>query len=333
MTVHIYSTLPGTVSGGFMNRNLTLEATRLTEFSALYASRHMGKGDDDLCYRASDEAMWRLLDTMDIDGEIIIGAANKDLYIYDGRKVGTGEGMKVDIAAKPLEGKRTCATGGHNAISVIAIGGNNSFMKMPPCLMNKIAVGPDAKGIVDINQPPDINIKRVARAKGKYIEDMTVCVLDRDVNYQMVEEIRKCGARIKFITDGDISGAISTAVENSSIDILMGIGGAKEAVISAAGLKCLGGDMQAKVYYNDYFEKTVAENLGRGNADKIYKIKDLVRTDDILISITGVTDGVLLPGVQYFSGGAKTNSIVIRQQTHTIRFINAVHQFDYKPIF
>ncbi len=333
MTTYMDSILLRTVSGGFMNRNLTLEATRLTELAALYASRYMGKGDDDLCYRSSDEAMWKLLESMDIDGEIAIGAANKDLHLYDGRKVGNGEGMKVDIAVKPLEGKRTCALGGHNAISVVAIGGRNAFMKMPPCLMNKIAVGPEAKGVVDINQPPDINIKRVARAKGKYIEDITVCVLDRDVNYQMIDDIRKCGARIKFITDGDISGVISTAIEDSSIDILMGIGGAKEAVISAAGLKCLGGDMQAKIYYNDYFEKTVAENLGRGNADKIYKIKDLVRTDDILISITGVTDGVLLPGVQYFSGGAKTNSIVIRQQTHTIRFINAVHQFDYKPIF
>jgi fructose-1,6-bisphosphatase II len=206
-------------------------------------------------------------------------------------------------------------------------------MRMPPSLMNKIAVGPEAKGVVDIDQPPDVNIKRVARAKGKYIEDITVCVLDREMNHQLIEDIRKCGARIKFITDGDISGVIATAVENSSIDIFMGIGGAKEAVISAAGLKCLGGDMQAKMYYNDYFEKSVAENLGRGNPDKIYKIKDLVKTDDILIAISGVTDGVLLPGVQYFKGGAKTNSIVIRQQTHTIRFINAVHQFDYKPIF
>jgi len=316
-----------------MNRNLTLEATRLTELAALYASRHMGKGDDDLCYRSSDEAMWKLLEIMDIDGEIAIGAANRDLYLYDGRKVGTGEGMKVDIAVKPLEGKRTCATGGHNAISVVAIGGSNAFMKVPPCLMNKIAVGPESKGVVDINQTPDINIKRVARAKGKYIEDITVCVLDRDVNYHMIDDIRKCGARIKFISDGDISGVISTAIENSSIDIFMGIGGAKEAVISAAGLKCLGGDMQAKVFYNDYFEKTIAENLGRGNADKIYKIKDLVKSEDILISLTGVTDGVILPGVQYFSGGAKTYSIVIRQQTHTVRFINAVHQFDYKPIF
>lgn len=316
-----------------MSRNLTLEATRLTELAALYAGKHMGKGDDDLCYRSSDEAMWKLLQTMDVEGEVAIGAANRELFLYDSRKVGTGEGIKVDIAVKPLEGKRTCATGGHNAITVIAFGGRNAFMKVPPALMNKIAVGPDVKGVVDIDQPADINIKRVARAKGKYIEDITVCVLDRDMNYPLVDEIRKCGARIKLITDGDISGVISTAVENSAIDIFMGIGGAKEAVISAAGLKCLGGDMQAKFYYNDFFEKSVAENIGRGNPDKIYKIKDLVKSDDILVSVTGVTDGVLLPGVQYVPGGAKTYSLVVRQQTHTIRFINAVHHFDYKPLF
>jgi fructose-1,6-bisphosphatase II len=316
-----------------MNRNLTIEAARITELSALNASRHMGKGDDDLCYRASDEAMWKLLETMDIAGEIVIGATNRELQLYDTRKVGTGVGAALDIAVKPLEGKRTCAVGGYNSISVIAFGGENSFMRMPPVSMNKIAVGPEAKGIIDIKQPPHINIKRVARAKGKYIEDITVCVLERDFNNQLIAQIRECGARIKFITDGDISGAIATAVDDSSIDILMGIGGAKEAVISATGLKCLGGDMQAQIYYNDDFEQEIAVKLGRGNPDKIYKINDLVKSDDILLAITGVTDGVLLPGVQYMSGGAKTNSIVIRRETHTIRFINAIHKFDYKPIF
>ena len=325
--------LSGIMSGGFMNRNLTIEAARITELSALNASRHMGKGDDDLCYRASDEAMWKLLDTMDIDGEIVMGASNKELQLYDNRKVGTGAGTPLDIAVKPLEGKRTCAVGGYNSISVIAFGGKDAFMQMPPISMNKIAVGPESKGIIDINQPPHINIKRVARAKGKYIEDITVCVLERDANSNLISQIRECGARIKFITDGDISGAIATAVDDSPIDIIMGIGGAKEAVISATGLKCLGGDMQAQIYYNDPAEKEIAASLGRGDADRIYKINDLVRSDDILLAITGVTDGVLLPGVQYISGGAKTNSIVIRRETHTIRFINAIHKFDYKPIF
>ncbi len=316
-----------------MNRNLTLEAARLTEFSALNASRFMGRGDEDLCYRSADEAMWKILEKMDIDGEVIIGAANRDSYLFDGRKVGNGEGAEVELAVKPLEGKRTCATGGHNSISVVAIGVPNTFLKVPPCLMHKIAVGPECRGVVDINQPPEINIQRVARAKGKYIEDITVCILDRDVNTELVSDIRRIGARIRYITDGDISGAISTSVEDSSIDMLLGIGGAKECVIAAAALKCLGGDLQAKVYYKDYFEKKVAEDLGRGNADKIYRIRDLIKKDDVLLSVTGITDGVLLPGVQYFSGGAKTKSIVIRHHTHTVRFIDAIHRFDYKPVF
>jgi len=316
-----------------MNRNLSLEAARLTEFSALNAGRFTGKGDEDLCYKSADEAMWKILEKMEIDGEVCIGAANRDSYLFDGRKVGVGEGLEVEIAVKPLEGKRTCAMGGHNSISIVALGEPNSFLRVPPCLMHKIAVGPDCKGIVDINESPEINIKRVARAKGKYIEDITVCVLDRDVNEELVQNIRKTGARIRYITDGDISGAIATCIEDSSIDMLLGIGGAKESVIAAAALKCLGGDLQAKVYYKDFFEKKVAEDLGRGNADKIFKIRDLVKKDDVLVSVTGVTDGVLLPGIKQFSGGAKTKSIVIRHHTHTVRFIDAIHRFDYKPVF
>ena len=316
-----------------MSRNLTLEAVRLTEYAALSAGRFMGKGDDDLCYRSADEAMWKIIDTLDIDGTIVIGAANKNLNIYDGRKAGSGSGTPIDIASKPLEGKRTCAMGGHNSISVVAIGGKDSFLKVPPCLMHKIAVGPDAKGVVEINESPDINIKRVARAKGKYIEDITVCVLDREMNQEVIEAVRKTGARIKYITDGDVSGAIATAVDEASIDLLLGVGGAKEGVIAAAAIKCLGGDMQTKVYYNDYFEKNIAEKLGRGDPDKVYRTRDLVKSDDVLVSITGVTDGVLLPGVSFFSGGAKTSSIVIRQKTHTVRFINAIHKFDFKPLY
>ncbi len=316
-----------------MNRNLSLEAARLTEFSALNVSRFLGKGDEELCYRSADEAMWKILEKMDIDGEVVIGSASRDSYLFDGRKVGKGDGVEVEIALKPLEGRRTCAIGGNNSISVVALGEPGCFLKMPPCFMHKIAVGPDCKGVVDIDQSPDINIKRVARAKGKYIEDITVCVLDREVNEELVADIRNTGARIRYITDGDISGAIATAIGESSIDMLLGIGGAKECVIAAAALKCLGGDLQAKVYYGNYFEQKVAEDMGRGNPDKIYKIRDLVRKDDVLVSVTGITDGVLLQGVQNFPGGARTKSVVIRHHTHTVRFIDATHRFDYKPVF
>lgn len=316
-----------------MNRNLTLEAARLTEYSALNASRFMGKGDEDLCYKSADEAMWKILERMDIEGTVAIGAVNRELCLYDGRTVGNGEGAEVDIAVKPLEGKRTCALGGHNSISVVAMGAKDSFFKAPPCLVHKIAVGPESKGVVDINEPADINIKRVARAKGKYIEDITVCILDREVNNELVSDIRKTGARIKYITDGDISGAISTSIHDSSVDILMGIGGAKESVIAAAALKCLGGDIQVRMYYPTDAEKEEAKKSGHGDPEKIYRIRDLVMKDDVLVSVTGVTDGVLLPGVQYFSGGAKTKSIVIRHHTHTVRFIDAIHRFDYKPVY
>ena len=199
--------------------------------------------------------------------------------------------------------------------------------------MDKIAVGRDAKNTVDINQPAAINIKRVARAKGKYIEDITVCVLDRKRNERLVEEIRGTGAKIKFIQDGDITGAISTAFPESSIDILMGVGGAKEAIIAAAALKCMDGDMQAKFVDIGGRDRDAIQEKGLGDPDKVLLISDMIRGDDVIVSITGVTDGVLLPGVQYVLGGAKTSSILFRQKTHTLRYITAVHQFDYKPIF
>jgi len=317
-----------------MDRNLTLEAVRLTEAAALYASRYMGKGSEDLSYMSASEAMLKVFSTMDIDGDIVIGTGvNTEIHLSDGARVGNQNGPKVDLAVKPLDGKRTCAKGGLNAISIIAVGDNGSFFKTPGLYMEKIAVGKIAKGIVDINQRVDINIKRVARAKGKYIDDITVCVLDRDRNTRIIEEIRKTGAKIRFITDGDISGAISTAFEEKSIDMLMGIGGAKEGVLAAAALKCLDGDMQSRFVQYNKGEKKLIEEITDGEPDKIFGIADLVKGNDVMVAITGITDGVLLPGVRYFSGGAETNSILLRQKTHTLRFIKAVHQFDYKPIF
>ncbi|HOT46789.1 MAG TPA: class II fructose-bisphosphatase [Spirochaetota bacterium] len=316
-----------------MDRNLTIEAVRLTEAAALFASRHMGKGDEDLSYYSAAEAMNKVLSTMDIDGEVVIGADSSDTALYDGARVGIKTGSAVDLAVKPLDGKMTCARGGHNAVSVAAVGTKGSFMKTPSYYMDKIAVGKDAKNMVDINQPPAINIKRIARAKGKYIEDITVCVLDRKRNEPLVKEIRETGAKIKLIRDGDITGAISTAFPESSIDMLMGIGGAKEAIIAAAALKCMEGDMQARYVGLSAKEKDHIRELGFGDPDRIFTISEMIKGDEVIVSLTGVTDGVLLPGVQYIAGGAKTNSILFRQKTHTLRYINAVHQFDYKPIF
>jgi fructose-1,6-bisphosphatase II len=316
-----------------MDRHLTLEAVRLTESAAIYASRYMGKGDEKEPFESATNAMLKVFSTIAVDGEIVVGSKNPLNKLHDGSFVGNQNGLKVDIAVKPLEGKRTCAWGGHNSISIAAIGPKGTFLRTPPLYMNKIAVGPEAKGVIDINQPPEINIKRVARAKGKYIEDITVCVLDREVNQELVKNIRKTGARIKFITDGDISGAISTAMDDNLIDIMMGIGGAKEGVLAAAALKCLGGDIHGQVIYTDKKEKEMATYLGNGDCDKIYTLTDFIMNNDVLVSVTGVTDGVLLKGVRYIPGGAETHSIILRQKTHTLRFVTALHHFDYKPIF
>ncbi|MBN2159944.1 MAG: class II fructose-bisphosphatase [Spirochaetes bacterium] len=316
-----------------MDRHLTIEAVRLTEAAALFASRHMGKGDEEMCYRSAAEAMNRVISAMDIDGEVVLGADSSDTPLYDGAQVGAKTGGAVDIAVKPLDGKTTCARGGHNAVSALAMGSRGTFFNAPSLHMDKIAVGKDAKNVIDITQSPAINIKRVARVKGRYIEDITVCVLDRKRNEALVKEIRKTGAKIKFIQDGDITGAVSTAFPESSVDILMGIGGAKEAIIAAAALKCVDGELQARFIDVGGKEKEQLKDLGIDDPDKIFYTTDMVGGDDVIVSLTGVTDGVLLNGVMYMAGGAKTSSILFRQKTHTLRFIEAIHQFDFKPIF
>jgi fructose-1,6-bisphosphatase II len=316
-----------------MDRYLTIEAVRLTEAAALYASRYMGKGDEEISYISASEAMYKVLSAMTIQGKVVIGADSKESPLCDGCMVGSLNGSELELAVKPLDGKMTCASGGHNAVSAAAVGSRGTFFKTPSLHMEKIAVGKDAKNMVDINQPVHINIKRVARAKGKYIEDITVCVLDRKANEQLVKDIRKAGAKIKFIQDGDITGAISTAFPESSVDLLMGVGGAKEAVIAAAALGSMDGDIQARYVYANSRERSLIGDFGIDDPDKIFTIADLVHGDDAIVSLTGVTDGVLLPGVQYFPGGAKTSSVLFRQKTRTLRYITAIHQFDFKPIF
>jgi len=315
-----------------MDRNLTMGAVRLTEAAALLASRHMGKGDDEIAHLSAAEALFKVLSGMDINGIVINGADSSDSPICDGSPVGTKNGPDADIAVKPLDGKRTCARGGYNAISIIAIGSKGSFLKSPSLLMEKIAVGSESKGVIDINQPVDINIKRIARAKGKYIEDITVCVLDREVNQDLVALIRKTGAKIKYLRDGDISGAIATGMPNNNIDVLMGIGGAKEGVLAASALRCLDGDMQTKFVTSNKKERELMEEHGL-DLDRVYSINDLVKNQEVMVSCTGITDGVILPGVRYFSGGAETSSVLFRQKTRTLRMINAIHHFDHKPIY
>lgn len=316
-----------------MDRFLTLESVRLTETAAIYASRLMGKGDADAANKAATEAMLRVIDTMSVDGEIAFGTDTWNDSFTEGKSVGSGVGTPVEFAIKPLDGKKTCARGSHNATSVIAMGSPGSFLRLPHMYMNKIAVGPECKGVVDINEPAHINIKRVARAKEKYIEDITVCVLDRPVNFRLVDEIRETGARIIYIRDGDISGAIATAQENNPIDILMGIGGSQECVLAAAALKSMGGDIQGQFYYNDESEYSMTNPVTGNDPYKIFRIQDMIKSDSVMVAVTGVTDGVLMSGVRYFSGGAETSTVVMRQRTHTIRYIRAQHRFDFKPVF
>ncbi len=246
--------------------------------------------------------------------------------------VGTNSGSEVDIAIDPLDGKTTCANGGNNAITAIAMGEKDSLFSAPQIYMEKIAVGPEARGVVDITQPPEINIKRVARAKDKYIEDVTVCVLDRERHRDLIASIRQTGARIKLINDGDISGAVATAMDGKAIDILMGSGGAMQGVVAAAALKCLGGDIQARFVYRNEDDKRMVLDTGEKDLDRIYGIGDMAK-GNIVFAATGITNGELLPGVLYVSGGAQTHSVVMRSKTRTVRFITAMHQFDYKPMY
>lgn len=315
-----------------MDRNLALEVVRVTEAAALYASRLMGRGDADQANRAATEAMAQVFSSVSIRGRIVSGGEYDDSPFARGMLVGTNSGSEVDIAIDPLDGKTTCANGGNNAIAAIAMGEKGDLFSAPQIYMEKIAVGPDARGVVDITQPPEINIKRVARAKDKYIEDVTVCVLDRDRHRDLIASIRQTGARIKLINDGDISGAVATAMDGKAIDILMGSGGAMQGVVAAAALKCLGGDIQARFIYRNEDDRRKVLDTGEKDLDRIYGIGDMAK-GNIVFAATGITNGELLPGVLFVSGGAQTHSVVMRSKTRTVRFITAMHQFDYKPMY
>ena len=304
---------------------------RLTELAALYASRHMGRGNENAAYLSAEEALLKAFALTKADMHITIGSDMEGSRLVDGTKIGSGDEPEMDIAIKPLDGKTSCARGGHNATSVLAAGNIGSFMPTDAGLMMKIAVGSEGKGMIDIDLPPAINIKRIARAKNSYIEDITVCVLDNEHNLPFVSQIHETGARIVFIRDGDISGAISAAMPGNQIDLFVGIGGRKEGILAAAAIRCLGGDMQARYIFRE--EDKDSDNMAGVDYDKIYNINDMVNGNEIIVALTGVTDGILLKGVRYISGGAETSSLVLRQKTHTIREIKAHHQFDFKPVF
>ena len=317
-----------------MERNLGIEFVRVTEAAALASARFMGKGDEKAADQAAVDVMRKAFDTVDIDGTIVIGEGERDEapMLYIGEKVGSKNGPKVDIALDPLEGTTITARGDYNASSVLAVADSGSFLHAPDTYMYKLAVGPAAAGKVNIQDPIDITLKKLSKAIGKYLEDVTVCILDRPRHEALIQTVRNIGCRIKLIRDGDVSAALATCMTSSPVDILLGSGGAPEGVISAAALKCLGGDFQAKLEFRNNDERERALKMGLKNPDQFFTMEELAK-GDVIFCATGVTDGEMLKGVEFTSSGAKTHSMVMRSRTRTIRWIEAEHHFDYKPLF
>ena len=315
-----------------MNRNLALEFVRVTEAAALSAGRWIGRGEKNAADQAAVTAMRESFNSSDFDGLIVIGEGEMDEapMLYIGEKVGQSKGPRIDIACDPLEGTSITAKGGPEAIACIAAAEAGGFLHAPDMYMNKIAVGPAARGSIDITKSVTWNLREVAKATHKDIQDLCVIILDRDRHAGIIKEVRECGARIRLIGDGDVSAALATAVPESGVDILLGSGGAPEGVIAAAALRCLGGDMQATLMFSNDTEWERAQKMGIKSKDQVYTLTDLAKGNVMFIA-TGVTGGSFLKGVRYTGGGAATHSIVMRSETGTIREIETRHTFDRKP--
>ncbi len=315
-----------------MNRNLAMEFVRVTEMAAIASARLMGRGDEKAADQAAVDAMRAMLDSIECDATVVIGEGERDEapMLFIGEKVGTGNGPKLEIALDPLEGTTICAIGGHNSISVMAIGEAGNMLHAPDTYMLKLASGPEGKGVLDIRQTPTENLKRLAAAKKCRVADLTAVVLDRPRHKELIEEIRAAGARIQLIGDGDVASAIATATPNSGVDILMGIGGAPEGVIAAAALQCLNGEFQGILKPRNQEEVARAAKMGIDDMNRVFQINDLAK-GNLMFCATGVTTGNFLDGVIFKSWGCYTHSIVMRSESGTIRHIRAEHHFDKKP--
>lgn len=316
-----------------MDRNLALEAVRATEAAAISCARLMGRGDNNSADQAAVDAMRRALNSISFDGTIAIGEGERDEapMLFIGEKVGRG-GPKVDIALDPLEGTNLCAMGGPNALSVIAIAEEGNFLHAPDTYMEKIAVGPMARGSIDLAKSPSANLAEIAKAKECEVSDLTVIILDRPRHQELIREVRDSGARIKLIGDGDVSAAIATCFKETGVDVLLGIGGAPEGVIAAAAIRCIGGDMKGRLAFRNNEEKERAGRMGIEKFDRIYGLEDMAR-GDVMFAATGVTTGDFLKGVRFFGGGATTQSVVMRSKSGTIRYIEGIHHFETKPVY
>jgi len=312
------------------SRNLALELVRVTESAALASGRFMGRGQKEAADKAAVDAMRLVLNSIEMDAVVVIGEGEKDEapMLFNGEKLGNGEPPAVDIAVDPIDGTRPLANGFVNSISTVAIAPRGTMYDPGPFMyMHKIAVGPEAVGMIDINAPVDVNLGRIARIKNMHVNDLTVVILDRPRHDELIRQIRECGARIRLIPDGDVAGAMMTCWPDAGVDVLMGIGGTPEGVLAACALRGMGGEIQGKLYARNEDELARGAEMGY-DFEANLTIDDLVSSDDVFFAATGITDGALLDGVKYFSHGAMTDSIVIRGLTGSVREMTARHNFD-----
>lgn len=315
-----------------MIRELTMEFARVTEAAAIAAARWMGRGDKDAADDAAVVAMREVFKTVQIDGTVVIGEGEMDEapMLYIGERLGSGVEPKVDIAVDPVEGTNNVARGLNNAIAVLAACETGGLLHAPDMYMNKIAVGPKAKGKIHLDAPVRENLNAIAEANEKSLKDLTVVILNRPRHDQLIKDVRAAGCRIQLIQDGDVAPAVAAGMAGTGVDVLMGIGGAPEGVVAAAALKCLGGEMQGRLWPEGSEDIERAKKLGIGEVDKLLTMDDLVKAEDVVFAATGITDGDLVQGVRFFGKGARTHTVVMRSVTGTVRFIDAIHRLDKK---
>lgn len=316
-----------------MDRNLALELARVTEAAALAASKLVGRGDKVAADQVAVDAMRHALNSLSIQGRVVIGEGERDEapMLYIGEEVGTGDGPKIDIALDPLEGTDITAAGGPNALAVVAMTDEGGFLNAPDTYMDKIAVGPGIDpSILDLDAPIADTLAKLAKEKGGNIGDLTVCILDRPRHADLIAGVRAAGARINLIGDGDVSAVIATTDPDTGIDLYVGNGGAPEGVLAAAALQCIGGSMLGRLVFHTDIERERAERWGITDLNKIYTTDDLAKGDNVMFAATGVTDGTMLRGVRRYAGGAKTDTLVMRSKSGTVRRIQATHNLDRK---
>ena len=316
-----------------MNRELCMEFVRVTEAAAIACGHSVGRGDKNGADQLAVDAMRKMFDTVNISGTVVIGEGELDEapMLYIGEKVGAG-GLEVDIAVDPVEGTNLVAKGQPGAIAVIAIAPRGCLLHAPDMYMDKIAVGPRAKGCINIDDSVEDNLTRVAKALDRQISDLTVVALDRPRHKKLIDGVRAAGARIKLITDGDVDPIINAGIEGSGVHMYIGKGGAPEGVLAAAGLKCLGGDMQARLCPENDAEVARCLKMGIGDINRVLTIEDLVKGDDCMFTSTAITECDLLHGLRYFGNGVRTHTVSMRYATGTVRFVDAIHSFNSKDI-